>query len=208
MELEDQFGIKISDEDAQKITDRRTGRRLRLLAPVAGSGPGRARQADRGASRRAARAGLHASVLGCRPRAVVRAARVPGRQRLELAVARALYDRVPGLLRGGSRRLRSHVVSRRSCAVVARELGLARHARERGAGRVGRRGRAAGAEPNVLRGAARGRARRALPRARLRARSSRRSSRLSAGGSSTRPNEHVDHKTELQEDARARRAGR
>ena len=35
MELEDQFGIKISDEDAQKIHDRRAGRRLRLDAPVA-----------------------------------------------------------------------------------------------------------------------------------------------------------------------------
>ena len=34
MELEDQFGIKISDEDAQKSHDRRAGRRLRHLAPV------------------------------------------------------------------------------------------------------------------------------------------------------------------------------
>jgi len=29
MELEDQFGIKISDDDAQKITHGRTGSRLR-----------------------------------------------------------------------------------------------------------------------------------------------------------------------------------
>ncbi len=29
MELEDQFGLKISDEDAQKIAHRRAGRRLR-----------------------------------------------------------------------------------------------------------------------------------------------------------------------------------
>ena len=35
MELEDQFGIKISDEDAQKIQTVGPGRRLRLVAPVA-----------------------------------------------------------------------------------------------------------------------------------------------------------------------------
>ena len=43
---------------------------------------------------------------------------------LELAVARALYDRFPGFSEGQLAKIRSHVVSRATCAVVARELGL------------------------------------------------------------------------------------
>ena len=49
---------------------------------------------------------------------------------LELAVARALYERFPEFSEGRLAKIRSHVVSRASCAVVARELGLG----ERGAG--------------------------------------------------------------------------
>src|SRR6059058_2334229 len=43
---------------------------------------------------------------------------------LELAVARHLYDRYPEFTEGRLAKIRSHVVSRASCAVVARELGL------------------------------------------------------------------------------------
>jgi ribonuclease-3 len=43
---------------------------------------------------------------------------------LELAVARALFDRFPDFTEGRMAKVRSHVVSRASCAVVARELGL------------------------------------------------------------------------------------
>jgi ribonuclease III len=43
---------------------------------------------------------------------------------LELAVARALYDRFPEFSEGRMAKVRSHVVSRASCAVVAQELGL------------------------------------------------------------------------------------
>jgi ribonuclease-3 len=43
---------------------------------------------------------------------------------LELAVARALYDRFPDFSEGRMAKIRSHVVSRASCAEVARELGL------------------------------------------------------------------------------------
>jgi acyl carrier protein len=43
---------------------------------------------------------------------------------LELAVARALYDRYPDLSEGRLAKIRSHVVSRASCAVVAHELDL------------------------------------------------------------------------------------
>jgi ribonuclease-3 len=43
---------------------------------------------------------------------------------LELAIARTLYDRFPEFSEGRLAKIRSHVVSRASCAVVARELGL------------------------------------------------------------------------------------
>src|ERR1700760_1312907 len=43
---------------------------------------------------------------------------------LELAVARALYDRFPEFSEGRMAKVRSHVVSRATCAEVGRELGL------------------------------------------------------------------------------------
>ena len=43
---------------------------------------------------------------------------------LELAVARELYERYPDFSEGRMAKIRSHVVSRASCAVVARELEL------------------------------------------------------------------------------------
>jgi ribonuclease III len=43
---------------------------------------------------------------------------------LELAIARALFDRLPDAAEGRLAKIRSHVVSRQSCAVVARELDL------------------------------------------------------------------------------------
>jgi ribonuclease-3 len=43
---------------------------------------------------------------------------------LELAIARELYERYPEFSEGRLAKIRSHVVSRASCAVVARELGL------------------------------------------------------------------------------------
>ena len=43
---------------------------------------------------------------------------------LELAVAHALYERHPNFSEGRLAKVRSHVVSRASCAVVARELDL------------------------------------------------------------------------------------
>jgi ribonuclease III len=53
---------------------------------------------------------------------------------LELAVARALYERFPEFSEGRLAKIRSHVVSRASCAVVARELQLGRRLVERAAG--------------------------------------------------------------------------
>ena len=43
---------------------------------------------------------------------------------LELAVARALYDRYPDFSEGRLAKIRSHVVSRQSCAKIANELDL------------------------------------------------------------------------------------
>src|SRR3954453_23519578 len=55
---------------------------------------------------------------------------------LELAIARALYDRYPDFSEGRLAKSRSHVVSRASCAVVAREMGLGELLAQRGAGLV------------------------------------------------------------------------
>jgi ribonuclease III len=55
---------------------------------------------------------------------------------LELAVARALYERYPELTEGRLAKIRSHVVSRASCAIVARELGLGSRLVEKGGGIV------------------------------------------------------------------------
>src|SRR4029077_7805134 len=51
---------------------------------------------------------------------------------LELAVARALFDRYPDFTEGRLAKVRSHVVSRQSCAVVARQLDLGKRLLERG----------------------------------------------------------------------------
>jgi ribonuclease-3 len=53
---------------------------------------------------------------------------------LELAVARELYERYPDFNEGQLAKIRSHVVSRASCAVVARELGLGERMAERAMG--------------------------------------------------------------------------
>ncbi len=52
---------------------------------------------------------------------------------LELAIARTLYDRYPDFTEGKLAKVRSHVVSRQSCAVVARQLGLGQRLLSRGA---------------------------------------------------------------------------
>jgi ribonuclease-3 len=51
---------------------------------------------------------------------------------LELAVARELFDRYPDFSEGRMAKIRSHVVSRASCAVVARELNLGGRLAEQG----------------------------------------------------------------------------
>jgi ribonuclease III len=51
-------------------------------------------------------------------------------------VARALYDRYPDLSEGRLAKIRSHVVSRASCAVVARDLDLGPRLIDKGSGIV------------------------------------------------------------------------
>ncbi len=53
---------------------------------------------------------------------------------LELAVARTLFERYPDFSEGRLAKIRSHVVSRQSCAAVARELGLGPMLAARGRG--------------------------------------------------------------------------
>jgi ribonuclease III len=51
---------------------------------------------------------------------------------LELAIARELFNRYPDFSEGRLAKIRSHVVSRASCALVARELALGDRLAERG----------------------------------------------------------------------------
>ena len=53
---------------------------------------------------------------------------------LELAIARTLFDRFPDFSEGRMAKVRSHVVSRASCAVLSRELGLGERMRTEAVG--------------------------------------------------------------------------
>ena len=117
---------------------------------------------------------------------------------LELAIARALYDRFPDASEGRLAKIRAHVVSRQSCAAVARDLELGAMLVERAQDVPVPELERHLAQPQRPRGAARGRDRRRLPRARLRGGAeavveafAERIEYASTG--------HVDTKTELQE---------
>ena len=88
---------------------------------------------------------------------------------LELAIAHTLYERFPDFEEGQMAKLRSHVVSRASCAIVARELGLGERLLEHAVGHESEELTRLADQPQRARGGARGGARGALPRARLRA---------------------------------------
>src|SRR3954447_5141622 len=53
---------------------------------------------------------------------------------LELAIAHTLFERFPDYTEGQMAKLRSHVVSRASCAIVADEVGLGKRLAGRAAG--------------------------------------------------------------------------
>ena len=101
-------------------------------------------------------------------------------------MARAVFDRFPDASEGRLAKIRAHVVSRASCAVVAKELGLGEQLAERAGDIAAGRAPADLPKPERARGAARGGARGPLSRARVRAHRGRRSSRHSASRSSTR----------------------
>jgi ribonuclease-3 len=69
---------------------------------------------------------------------------------LELSIAHTLYDRFPAYEEGQMAKLRSQVVSRASCAVVAEELGLGRLLLERHPGPEGRDAARLAENRNVL----------------------------------------------------------
>jgi len=69
---------------------------------------------------------------------------------LELAIAHTLYDRFPDFEEGQMAKLRSHVVSRASCAVIAAELGLGDRLLERHPGPGGEEPGRLAANRNVL----------------------------------------------------------
>jgi ribonuclease-3 len=75
---------------------------------------------------RAAIAFTHASWAGDRTESYERLEFL-GDSVLELAIAHELYSRYPEFSEGRLAKIRSHVVSRASCAVVARELDLGAH---------------------------------------------------------------------------------
>src|SRR5512133_3761514 len=95
MELEDQFGIKISDEDAQKIqtvgqaVDYVTSHQYR-----------NSRKPDRRPARREAGERLHPHVVGAGSIVFVRAARVPRRQRARAGRRAGAVRALPRLLGG------------------------------------------------------------------------------------------------------------
>src|SRR6187397_2610070 len=103
MELEDQFGIKISDEDAQKIQT--VGQAVDYVTSHTSWAPDRASSYER--------------------------LEFLGDSVLELAVARELYERYPDFSEGQLAKIRSHVVSRASCAVVSRQLELGKRMADR-----------------------------------------------------------------------------
>src|SRR3954469_3317882 len=160
MELEDNFGIKISDEDAQKITT--VGQAVDYVTTHQWP-----RGADRGAAAGTRGGGVHARVVGPRAHGVVRASRVPRRQRPRAGDRARAVRALPGLLGGLPRE--GALARRLACELRRRGARARARPAVRRADRrpPGRRARTAVAEPERPRGAARGGARRALPRARL-----------------------------------------
>ena len=198
MELEDQFGIKISDETPrrsrrsarQSTTSRRTSRPptgalAELIAALPPERRGR---------------GLHPFELGRGAQRVVRAARVPRRLGARAGDRAHALRAVPGLQRGAdgeaplARRLACELrrSSRRSSGSASGCSSAPPARRARGARAA--RARTATCSPRC----SRRRSRRSTSSTASR-RWPARSSRRSRAGSSTRSRNQVDHKTELQE---------
>ena len=117
---------------------------------------------------------------------------------LELAIARVLYDRFPDAIEGRLAKIRAHVVSRQSCAAVAKDLDLVHFLLEQAQDVPGAELDRISTQQERPGGAARGGDRGGLPRARLRA-----VERAVVEAFDERIEfaltGHVDNKTELQE---------
>src|SRR6185312_9501494 len=111
--------------------DGRPGRRLRRFAPVAADSGELARLIDALPPELAELVFTHSSWASDRGASYERLEFL-GDSVLELSVARALYERYPDFSEGRLAKIRSHVVSRQSCARVARELELGQMLGERG----------------------------------------------------------------------------
>ena len=149
MELEDQFGVKIPDEEAQRHQDGQPGRRLhhgeRLLAP---SVPALATLVERLPDELRRRAFTHSSWVDERVQSYERLEFL-GDGVLGLAVAEELYRRAPGRRRGSARaaaRLRRLAPLLRDRRADARSRGRVRA----GARAARRRARASSTNRNVL----------------------------------------------------------
>ena len=118
---------------------------------------------------------------------------------LELAIARALYDRFPEASEGRLTKIRAHVVSRQSCAGVAQGARSRALPARAGTGRARCRARPDLAQPQRARGAARGGDRGRLPRARLRGQVEQAVVEAFDARIEFARTGHVDNKTELQE---------
>ena len=121
--------------------DRRPGSRLRHVAPV--SARLAAELIDELPAERAAAVFTHSSWAADRTDSYERLEFL-GDSVLELAIARTLYDRFPDFTEGQMAKIRSHVVSRASCAVVAararaRRAAARERTRARGRRRAARR---------------------------------------------------------------------
>ena len=144
MDLEERFGVKISDEEAQGINT--VGEAVDFIVERHGVAPAWTSIANRNSSgsstprRSRSGAGVHAHGLVDDRAAVVRATGVPRRRVLGLAVAEELYRRFPDAPEGRLAPLRPTSSRGASCALVARALDLDRRAshgggaRRRGAG--------------------------------------------------------------------------
>ena len=133
MELEDQFGLKISDEDAQKIATVGAGRRLRHQ-PTAD--PAEAPESLRALIDRLPEP---LRLLVFTHASWVSGARTPTSGWSSSATAcwgsrspTTCTSAFPSTPEGDLAKVRAHVVSRQSCATVAPDLGLDRDLRARG----------------------------------------------------------------------------
>src|SRR6476619_483208 len=121
MDLEDQFGLKIPDEDARELTT--VGKAIDYVIGHSAGLHELGRLIEELPADRLEQVFTHASWAEDRAESYERL-EFPGDSVLELAIARAVFDRFAAASEGRLAKIRAHVVSRQSCAAVAKELGL------------------------------------------------------------------------------------